>query len=138
MSKRKKGLGPRGLKLQEWVEARKRHNLSHGHIQMARELGLKPSSLGKLSSGGSSWKVPLPVFIENLYEERFGKRAPDVVKPAEDALAAINRKKEEHRARKRAKQAEARSATAQEAPSAPEQLSFGSFGGVTLHQFHDR
>ena len=122
MNKKKKGLGPRGLKLQDWVDARKRHNLSHGHIQMARELGLKPSSLGKLdSSGESSWKVPLPVFIENLYEKRFGKRAPDVIKPAEDGLAAINRKKEEHRARKRAKKAEARSAKAQPAPSAPDE-----------------
>lgn len=24
-----------------WVEARKRHELSHAHMQMARELGLK-------------------------------------------------------------------------------------------------
>ena len=28
-------------KLQQWMDARKRHHPSHAHVQMARELGLK-------------------------------------------------------------------------------------------------
>jgi hypothetical protein len=100
---KKKGLGPRGLKIQAWIDARKRHNLSHAHVQMARELGLNPTKLGKLDNHDQEpWKAPLPVFIEDLYERRFGKRCPDVVKRAEDGIAALNRKKEEHRQRKHA------------------------------------
>lgn len=100
---KKKGLGPNGLKIQAWIDARKRHNLTHAHIQMARELGLNPAKLGKIDNHDQEpWKAPLPVFIENLYERRFGKRCPDVVKRAEDGIAALNRKKEEHGARKRA------------------------------------
>lgn len=41
---KKKQLSP---KYQVWIDARKRHNLSHAHIQMARELGMNPiRSLG--------------------------------------------------------------------------------------------
>ena len=27
-------------KMQAWIDARKRHHLSHAHVQMARELGM--------------------------------------------------------------------------------------------------
>ena len=37
-------------KLRVWIDARKRHGLSHAHIQMARELGMNPKSLGKLDN----------------------------------------------------------------------------------------
>ena len=37
-------------KLQAWTVARKRHRLSHPHVQMARELGMNPKKLGKLDN----------------------------------------------------------------------------------------
>ncbi len=37
-------------KLLPWVEARKKHHLSHAQIQMPRELGMKPKSLDKLAN----------------------------------------------------------------------------------------
>jgi len=36
--------------LQPWIEARKRHHLSHAQVQMARELGMNPRKLGKLDN----------------------------------------------------------------------------------------
>ncbi len=42
---------------------------------MARELGMNPNMLGKLDNHKQEpWKAPLPVFIEDCYEKRFGKR----------------------------------------------------------------
>lgn len=35
---------------QDWVDARRRHGLSHAHVQMASELGLNPAKLGKLDN----------------------------------------------------------------------------------------
>jgi DNA excision repair protein ERCC-3 len=34
---------------QAWIEARKRHHLSHAQVQMARELGMNPAKLDKLN-----------------------------------------------------------------------------------------
>jgi hypothetical protein len=72
-------------KLQAWIEARKRHHLSDAHVQMARELGMNPTKLGGLDNHRQEpWKLPLPEFIEQLYEKRFGKRRPDVVTTLEE------------------------------------------------------
>jgi hypothetical protein len=58
--------------LQLWIDARKRHRLSHEQVQMARELGLNPRKLGKLDNYGQEpWKLSLPAFIEQLYRKRF-------------------------------------------------------------------
>ena len=71
--------------IRAWVEARKRHRLSHAQVQMARELGLNPGKLGKLSNHGQEpWKAPLPQFIEYLYRKRFGLEGPRLVTPAEN------------------------------------------------------
>ena len=65
---------------QGWVDARRRHGLSHAHVQMASELGLNPAKLGKLDNHRQEpWKTPLPEFIEYLYARRFGRQRPDVV-----------------------------------------------------------
>lgn len=32
-------------KMQQWIDARKRHHLSHAQVQMARELGMNPTKL---------------------------------------------------------------------------------------------
>ena len=65
-------------KTRAWIEARKRHHLTEVQAQMARELGLDPARLGKLDNHRQQpWKAPLPAFIEQLYEDRFGKKRPD-------------------------------------------------------------
>jgi hypothetical protein len=72
-------------KIQVWIDARKRHRLSHAHIQMARELGLNPAKFGKLDNHRQEpWKAPLAEFIEDLYQKRFGKPQPDVVVSMEE------------------------------------------------------
>lgn len=54
-------------RFQVWIEARKRHGLSHAPVQMARELGMNPKQLGKLDNADQEpWKAPLPEFIEHL------------------------------------------------------------------------
>src|SRR5207245_1196080 len=64
--------------LQAWIDARRRHHLSHAHVQMARELGMNPRKLGKIDNHDQEpWKAPLPVFIETLYEKRFGHARPE-------------------------------------------------------------
>ena len=51
-------------RLQVWIDARKRHGLSHAQIQMARDLGMNPKKLGKLDNADQEpWKLPLPAFI---------------------------------------------------------------------------
>ena len=79
--KSQKALPPQ---VRAWVEARKRHRLSHAQVQMARELGLNAGKLGKISNHRQEpWKAPLPQFIEHLYLKRFGREQPRVVTPAE-------------------------------------------------------
>jgi hypothetical protein len=98
---KKRNLDP---KLQAWVDARQRHHLSHAHVQMARELGLNPSKLGgKDNHRQEPWKLPLPEFIEHLYEKRFGKTRPDVVTTIEERARAVAAKKVERKARKLAR-----------------------------------
>jgi hypothetical protein len=64
-------------KMQAWIEARKRHHLSHAQVNMARELGMNPAKLGKIDNHEQEpWKLPLPQFIEEFYFKRFGKTAP--------------------------------------------------------------
>jgi hypothetical protein len=51
--------------LEAWVRARRRHRLSHAHVQMTRKLGMNPAKLGKLDNHDQKrWKAPLPTFIE--------------------------------------------------------------------------
>lgn len=89
-------------RLQVWTDARKRHHLSHAQVQMARELGLNPAKLGKIDNHKQEpWKLPLPQFIEHLYEKRFGKPRPGVVLSIEDMARRAEKKKEERREAKR-------------------------------------
>lgn len=60
--------------VQAWVDARKRHRLSHAQVQMARELGMNPRKLGGIDNHRQEpWKAPLPEFIQHLYRKRFGR-----------------------------------------------------------------
>jgi hypothetical protein len=35
-------------KMQTWIDAQKRHRLSHEQVQMARKLGMNPAKLGQI------------------------------------------------------------------------------------------
>ncbi len=99
MSKKSKGKIPN--KLQPWVEARSRFHLSHAQVQMARELGLNPKKLGGIANHRQQpWKMPLPKFIEHLYEKRFGKTSPDRVLSVEELA---NQRREKKAAKKASK-----------------------------------
>jgi hypothetical protein len=96
---KKKQLSP---KYQPWVDARKRFQLSHAHIQMARELGLNPKKLGGMANHNQEpWKLPLPQFIEKLYFKRFGKTRPDVVRSIEEMVREKKQKQAERKASNR-------------------------------------
>jgi hypothetical protein len=85
-------------KMQAWIDARRRHHLSHAHVQMARELGMNPKKLGqKDNHRQEAWKMPLRQFIEHLYLKRFGRDRPDSVMSIEDRV----RREEERKERKR-------------------------------------
>ena len=91
-------------KYQVWINIRKRYNVSHAHIQMARELGMNPKNFGKIANHKQEpWKAPLPVFIENLYYKRFGKTRPHDVKSIEQVARLQEKKKDERRRRKQMK-----------------------------------
>ncbi len=89
-------------KLQAWVDARKRHRLSHAHVQMARELGMNPKKLGSIDNHRQEpWKAPLPEFIESLYLKRFDRERPSAVVSIEEQ-ARQRQKKNAHRTAERA------------------------------------
>ena len=90
-------------KLQAWIDARKRHRLSHAQIQMARELGMNPKKFGRIDNHRQeTWKLPLPQFIEHLYLKRFGRKHPDMVMSIEE----LSRLREEKKALKRTRKQE--------------------------------
>ena len=65
---------------------------------------MNPKKLGGLANHKQEpWKMPLPLFIEHLYEKRFGRKRPQDVRP-------IEVKEAERRQRKQAKK-EARAKT---------------------------
>ena len=85
-------------KMQAWIDARRRHHLSHAQVQMARELGMNPKKLGGLDNHEQEpWKLPLGQYIERLYLERFGVERPAVVLSVEDKV----RRDGERKARRR-------------------------------------
>ena len=104
---------------QAWIDARKRHHLSHAHAQMARELGMNPKKFGKIDNHKQEpWKAPLPVFIEELYFKRFGKHRPDTILPIEELF----RWKAEKKAAKRKAKLERKAATTGSAAATPNEI----------------
>ncbi|MBU0988192.1 MAG: hypothetical protein KKH68_13170 [Proteobacteria bacterium] len=88
-------------KYQVWIDARKRHKLSHAHVQMARELGMNPKKLGKLDNHKQEpWKAPLPIFIADLYFKRFGKIRPENVRSIEQMVKDKKQKQLERKQKK--------------------------------------
>jgi hypothetical protein len=89
-------------KTQAWIDARKHHHLSHVQVQMARELGMNPSKLGKLDNHDQEpWKMPLRHYIEHLYFKRFGKDRPDLVLSIEEKMRLGEAKKSKRGKRSR-------------------------------------
>lgn len=89
--------------LQVWIDARKRHRLSHATVQMARELGMNPRKLGGLDNHRQEpWKAPLPEFIADLYRRNFGRSQPETVMSIEEIARKKWEKKQERRARRAA------------------------------------
>jgi hypothetical protein len=85
-------------KMQAWIDARKRHHLSHAQVQMARELGMNPKKLGKIDNHDQEpWKMPLRQYIKHLYFKRFGTERPDVVVSIEEKVRAAAKKKARRR-----------------------------------------
>ena len=101
-----KAVGKRDVlpsQFQAWVDARRRHGLSHAHVQMASELGFNPAKLGKLDNHRQEpWKTPLPQFIEHLYARRFGRQRPDVVVTMEERAQQARRNSTQRKARRAA------------------------------------
>jgi len=88
-------------KYQIWIDARKGFNLSHAHIQMARELGMNPKKFGKLNNHEQEpWKAPLPLFIEGLYYKRFGKERPENVRSIEQMVKGKKQKQLDRKQRR--------------------------------------
>ena len=93
-------------KLQVWVEARRRFHLSHAQVQMARELGMNPKKLGsKANHKQEPWKLPLPQFIEHLYQKRFGRERPEVVLSIEETSRLQEQKRAARREAKKLRRA---------------------------------
>jgi hypothetical protein len=94
--------------LQIWIDARRRHHLSHAHVQMARELGMNPNKMGKIDNRKQEpWKAPLPTFIEDLYYKRFGRERPETVVTIEQRAQQVAAKKAARRDAKAARRADA-------------------------------
>ena len=88
-------------KLAPWIEARQRFHLSHAQVQMARELGLNPKKFGGLANHSQEpWKVPLPQFIEELYQRRYGRALPERIVTLEARAGEIDAKKRSKRERR--------------------------------------
>lgn len=104
--------------IQDWMVAQKRHHLSDMKVQMARELGFKPDSLRKIDNHKQEpWKAPLPQHIENLYEKRFKRKKPKVVKSLKQQLIEDKIKR---KAKKKAKDARRAVKAAEESMCSPE------------------
>lgn len=111
-------MASRRTMIEEWGVAQKRHHLSDVQVQMARELGFKPDSLRKIDNHKQeTWKTPLPQYIEYLYEKRFKRKNPEVVRSLKQQLEFDAAKRA---AKKKANDAKRRSALDNEQQSSLE------------------
>ena len=61
----------------QWAKASHVCRLNTEDFRMAKELGLSPQSLTKTKPSPSEpWKLPVKDWIGELYEKRFGSKAP--------------------------------------------------------------
>jgi len=86
-----------------WIEARKKHRLTHMQVHMARELGLNPRRMGGYAGRESEpGRLALGEFIEALYCKRFRKARPDVVQTIEQLAESHEEKRAERKVAKMA------------------------------------
>ncbi len=58
----------------QWAEAKKRCRLNREDIRKAKELGLSPRALLKnIRSKTQQWKLPVNLWMRELYGKRFGR-----------------------------------------------------------------
>lgn len=89
------------LKLQPWIDVRRRFKLSHTQVQMARELGMNPKKLGSLTNEKQEpWKMPLQEFIVECYFKRFNRSEPTEVRSIEHLIEADTMRRKIKQARK--------------------------------------
>ena len=87
--------------LQPWFDARRKFNLSHATVQMARELGLNPRKFGSLAdTRASPWKAPLADFIAHCYYKAHKRHTPEVARSLEQVISDNEDKKARRRERK--------------------------------------
>lgn len=68
---------------------------------------MNPKKLGGLANHDQQpWKMPLPQFIEHLYEKRFGRPRPESVVSIEERARLQAAKKEARRQRKASQRSE--------------------------------
>lgn len=85
-----------------WIDARKKHRLTHMQVQMARDLGLNPRRVGGYAGNDKDPdKLSPGEFIEALYFKQFRKDRPDVVQTVEQWAEAHEGKRAERIAAKR-------------------------------------
>ncbi len=90
-----------------WKEAQRRYKLSNVHVQMAIELSIPVRKLGGLANHKQEpWKLPLPLFIEELYVKRFGRERPENLLSIEQRLAQKQAKRVERKAARAGRAAE--------------------------------
>ena len=90
--------------LLRWAEVKRQCALTDAHVQMARELGLKPKRLTGRSGAPGLTNVPLTQHIEELYLRRFKRTIPDPVVSLRQLLReALARERTEARERRRRK-----------------------------------
>ncbi|OQA80457.1 MAG: hypothetical protein BWY31_03995 [Lentisphaerae bacterium ADurb.Bin242] len=75
-------------KLQPWIDARKKYRLTHEQIQMARELGMKPSGLDQFAACDSGGNHSLSEYLGDCYRKRFKKDHPEDVRSIEERIAS--------------------------------------------------
>jgi len=100
--------------LKAWSETKRLCGLTDAHIQMARELRMKPKLLPSLAGSSPTTVIQ---HIETLYLGRFKKPRPDAVVPLRKLLQEAEareqmKKRETRRARRRADQLAADAARA--------------------------
>lgn len=94
-------------KYQVWIDARKRHKLSHATVHMARQLGMTPEGVDKLARASQHPGKPmLADVIAKRYLEKFGRPGPPQVLSIEQMAEREGQKRAEQRARKAERRAE--------------------------------
>jgi len=71
-----------------WIEAKRRCRLNNEDVRVAKEMGLNPQSLIKnIPSESQPWKLPVNVWIREMYEKRQEKAAKKKARKERESVA---------------------------------------------------